>query len=115
MTIGVHISKENNQQNLLLVAINNISSKNYSDHFILFTEKNIENLSENCIQIIITPKPKKRLLLYYWYSYKLPNLLLKYAAQVFISDAGMLAPLTNIKQYLFFSDIVFEKDKNVFF
>ncbi len=115
MITGVHISEENNEQSLLLTAIKSISSNNPSDTFIIFTERNVKNLSSNCTQIIITPAPKNRLLLYYWYSYKLPKLVLKYGITVFVTDAGMRTATSNIKQYLFFTNTVFAKDKNVFF
>ncbi|MCY7293612.1 MAG: hypothetical protein LH615_15650 [Ferruginibacter sp.] len=115
MTTGVHISGENNEQSLLQAAIKNISKNNADDTFILFTEKIVEQLPTNCKQFLITPKPKNKLLLHYWYNYKLPKLLLKYAVNVFVSDAAMLAPSLSITQFLFFSDTIFEKYKNVFF
>lgn len=115
MVTGVHISAESNEQSLLLTGIKSISTNNPSDTFIIFTQKNVKNLSSNCTQIIIIPAPKNRLLLYYWYSYKLPKLIVKYGITVFVTDAGMLAPASNIKQYLFFGNTVFEKEKNVFF
>ena len=115
MVTGVHISGKNNEQSLLFVAIKQIAANKPSDSFIIFTDKNVKNLSSNCTQIIISPVPKNRLLLYYWYSYKLPKLLLKYEVTVFVTEAGMLAASANIKQYLFFSNTFFENDKNVFF
>ena len=115
MTTGVHISGENNEQSLLLAAIKNISTISADDTFILFTEKNVQQLPTNCKQFLIAPKPKNKLLLHYWYNYKLPKLLLKYAADIFITDAAMLVPSTSIKQFLFFSDISFEQTRNKFF
>lgn len=115
MVIGIHILEKNNEDYPLFVALKYISNNNPSHSFIFFTKKSSKNLSENCIQIIVSPKPKNRLLVYYWYNYKLPKLLLKYAVSTFITDARMLAPVSTIKQYLFFSNLDFEKDKNIFF
>ena len=115
MTTGVHISGQNNEQSLLLAAIKNISKNNADDTFILFIERTLEELPTNCKQFLITPKPKNKLILYYWYNYKLPKLLLKQAVNIFVSDAPILAPSLNIKQFLFVSDIFFKKNKNHFF
>ena len=115
MTIGAHISGSNPNHSRLLSSLK-IISLNYSDQsFVYFTESAVKGLDPNCINAIITPRPKNKLLLYYWYNYKLPALLKKYNVTAFISDAGMLNVKTGIKQYLFFDSLASEKTNNRFF
>ena len=115
MTIGAYISGTHPHQSLLLASLNLISAACPEHRFIYFTERPVTDLSSNCINIIITPQPKNKLLLYYWYNYKLPFFLKKCSAAAFISDAGMLSIKIGITQYLFFDTVVSEKSNNRFF
>ncbi|MEO7049726.1 MAG: glycosyltransferase, partial [Ferruginibacter sp.] len=68
-------------------------SKNLDDHFIFFTDKIYPPATfkgGNVTQVLISPQIKNSLLLHYWYNYKLPSLLKKYNAIVFISENNML-------------------------
>ena len=115
MIIGVHILGENIEQHFLFAAIKQISINNPTDNFIIFTEKKLEGLSPNCQEIIISPKPKNKLLLYYWCYYKLPKLLYKNGVSVFLSNAVMLPPVPAIKHFLLIDSFQFLKENNPFF
>ena len=106
MTIAVHIS---DPESLLLDPLRLVAAEQPEDRFLLFCNETIETLPENFLQVIIPPKPKNKLPLFYWYRYKLPSLLKKYNASAFISDAGMLSMRSDLPQYLFFGNTDFEK------
>ncbi len=115
MIIGVHISGENIEQHFLFTAIKHLSNSNPTDSFIIFSDKDLKGLSPNCTAIIISPKPKNKLLLYYWYHYKLPKLLYTNGVSVFLSNVGMLPPMPAIKHFLLIDENKLLKEKNPFF
>ena len=115
MTIGVHIAGENIEQNLLLVALKKIATYNASIKIILFTEKTLIYLPENFVKVDISPKPKNKLLLYYWYKYKLPKLLITHNANTFISNVGLPLSNTTLKHFLFIDNTFFLTESNLFF
>ena len=115
MTLGAHISGTHPHNSLLLTSLKIIAAEHSDHHFIFFTETLLTALNGNCTNVIISPRPKNKLLLYYWYNYKLPAFLKKYNATVFISEAGMLNVKIDILQYLFFDSVRFDEDINRFF
>lgn len=115
MVIAAHIGGKPGKNSYLLAALSFLSVKYPADRFIIFSEYTIAGLSDNCKQVPVIPKPKNKLLLYYWYNYKLPALLIKYNAEAFVSDAGMISMKTILPQYLYFHNNVFEKGRNAFF
>jgi hypothetical protein len=115
MKIAAHISGQNNSNSFLLASLKIISEKYPLLNFILFVETIIEGLGKNFKQVLISPKPKNNLILYFWYAYKLPAMLKKHNKMVFISDAGILCTKSNIVQYLFFCKTNFWQNKNKYF
>ena len=115
MTTGAHISGTHPHNNLLFSSLKILASEHPDNHFIFFTERPLAGLQSNCTNVIIAPRPKNKLLLYYWYNYKLPVFLNKYNAKVFISDAGMLNIKTGISQYLFFDSVCPDEDNKRYF
>ncbi len=116
MTIGAHIPSAK-INGLLHSSLILLAKKYPTNHFIFFVEKKIKLLVNNCTVVIISPKPKNKLLQHYWYNYKLPALLKRYDVNTFISTADMLSLKTTIDQYLLFEDDVFatEKKSNNYF
>ena len=112
MTIGAHVA---NKSSLLASSLIFLAETHPEDHFIFFAAAALQALPPNCTPVSITPKPANTLLLYYWYNYRLPELLKKYNADIFISDAGLLSAKTTIPQYLYFSDDHFETGKSVYY
>lgn len=115
MTIGAHITSENIEQNKLLEALKRGAINNTDTKIIFFAEKFITALPSNCTQIAITPQPKNKLLLYYWYNYKLPKLLTSNNVDSFIGHNGLPISVLNTKGFLFLNNTQFLKENNVFF
>lgn len=115
MIIAAHIGGKAEKKSFFIASLSLLSLKYSADQFIIFSEYPIPGLNDNCIQVPIMPKPKNKLLLYYWYNYKLPSLLIKYNAGRFVSNAGMISMKTGVPQYLYFGDNKFEKGSNSFF
>ena len=101
MVIGAHINDENAEESLLLFALKKAAVLQPQLKLILFTNTALKDLPQCFVQINISPKPKNKLLLFYWYKYKLPKLLSKYNITTFISNAGMLATDLSLNQYIF--------------
>lgn len=115
MVIGAHIAGEDPEKKLLFIALKNAALSHPDKKIILFTNLPVKELPQNCLQVNISPKPKNKLLLYYWYTYKLPGLLVKYNIASFISNAGMLPTTSAVKQYLFIDDAGFLTFSNIIF
>ena len=101
MVIGAHIGGDEAEESLLLFALKKAAVLQPQHKFILFTNLVIKDLPHNFLQVNIIPKPKNKLLLFYWYKYKLQKLFIKYNITSFISNAGMLAIDSTVHQYLF--------------
>ena len=115
MIIGAHVWGEDIEQSRLLFALKNAALSKPANQIILFTDFIVNALPQNCLQVNIYPKPKNKLLLYYWYKYKLPKLLLKYNISLFISNAGMLSSSNAVKQFLFIENKNLLEERNNFF
>ncbi len=115
MVIGAHISGDDAHGSLLLFALEKSAALQPSHKFILFTNAILYELPECFVQINISPKPKNKLLLYYWYKYKLPKLVSKYNITSFISNAGMLINDSPLNQFLFIESRNLFLQKNTFF
>lgn len=115
MVIAAHIWGEEIEQSLLLLALKQMASLQPRNSFIFFTNSSLKNLSENCVQVNVNPKPASKVLLYFWYNYKLPKLFIKYAVNTFISNTGMLAADVLINQFLFIEHKTLGEERNIFF
>ncbi|MEO6489571.1 MAG: hypothetical protein ABIO04_06495 [Ferruginibacter sp.] len=115
MTIAAHIHSQHindletnfNFQTLALLAAE------YPDHHFIFifdSPFDTEMIRcKNITPVLLGPSIKNNLLLHYWYNYKIPRLLLKYNADIFLS-AGMYCSLrTEVKQCIFIPDLTFLK------
>ena len=113
MVIGAHIGGEDIEKSLLLFALKKTASIQPDNRFIFFTNSPLTHLPPNCIQVNVNPRPANKILLYYWYNYKLPKLLLKYSIKSFISNVGMLTSSNEAKQFLFIEhkDLLEERNK----
>jgi hypothetical protein len=103
MQIAAHFTQHKDIENPLLTSLKILSEKHSETKFIFFVETLIPELSKNCTQIVISPKPKNNFLLLFWYKFKLHNFLKQRAKMVFIGDCGLVCDQTKIPQYLFFS------------
>jgi glycosyltransferase involved in cell wall biosynthesis len=65
---------------------------------------------KNIIPVIAAPKVGGRLLQFFWYNYKLPSLLSKYKADVFLGINGWCSMSVKLPQCLLVSDAVFSQN-----
>ncbi len=114
MVIGAHIWGKDVEESLLLFALKKTASLQPAIKVIFFTNSPLDNLPQNCVQVYIYPRPTNNILLYYWYNYKLPKLLLKYNINLFFSNVGMLASGISIKQFLFIEHKDLFEERNSF-
>ncbi len=115
MVIGAHIGGQDVEESLLLFALKKTASLQPDNKFIFFTNSSLEDLPQNCMQANVNPRPTNKVLLYYWYNYQLPKLLLKYNINSFISNTGMLASNMLIRQFLFIEHKDLFEERNSFF
>ena len=115
MTIAVNtrLNKETQPEGyeqFLFSMANNLSIK-FPEHKFLFIfdrpyyEKYF--FAKNVLPIITGPKTSNSLLLQYWFNYKIPAILRKHKADVFLSVEGICSLRTKIPQCLFISDCSF--------
>lgn len=114
MIIGAHVWGDDIEQSRLLFALKNAALSKPINKIFLFTDCIVNALPQNCMQVNIYPKLKNKLLLYYWYKYKLPKLLLKYNISLFISNAGMLSSSNALQQFLFIENKSLLEQRNNF-
>lgn len=85
--------------------------KQHSEHqFLLLTDTDktsLINFPENVTWVTITPKPTNILLYKWWYDIKLPLILKKHKANVFIGTYGICSVMTAIPQLLIVPDFAF--------
>ncbi len=83
----------------------------YSEHqFLLLTDTDktsLTNLPENAKLVTITPKPTNIVLYKWWYDIKLPLVLKKQKANVFIGTYGICSLMTAIPQLLIVQNLAF--------
>jgi hypothetical protein len=115
MQIAAHFTQYKDTENPLLTSLKILSEKHPEVKFIFFVDTLMEGLNKNCTQIIISPKPKNNLLLFFWYKFKLYGFLKKKVKIVFIGDAGLVCEQSTIPQYLFFTKETFLKESNPVF
>jgi hypothetical protein len=116
MTIAAHIDTLKGTPSFLWPYLGRLAAQNPGDHFIFFTQN--ESLiaapfCANCTVIKISPVIKNSLLLHYWYNYKLPSLLKKYNATVFISQNSVVSLHLAIPQLMMITDNFFLKKSPV--
>ena len=108
MTIAAHVTTGKGfHQDFLLDQLIFLANLHPNDHIITFvsdTSWYSTELPENLTPVVIHPAIRNRLLLYYWYNYRLPALLDRYNADAFISDALTLSSKTTRSQFLYISN-----------
>jgi hypothetical protein len=114
MTIAAHIDTLIGNPSFLWQYLNRLASQNPLDHFIFFTQNDsltAATSTANCTVVRVNPVIKNSLLLHYWYNYKLPPLLKKYNATVFINQNGVASLRADIPQMMIISDNFFLQKK----
>lgn len=109
MIIAAHFFSPGKEASQLRQCCEILARNNPEDHFIFFADpqKGINlPIAANCKIIAVTPSLRNGLLLHYWYNFKLPSLLNKYNASIFISEAGACSLRTTVPQYMLVKDEV---------
>lgn len=107
MTIAAHISINHNGNSLLLETLGRLALQHPEDHFIFFMEKEMllpATLSKNITPVSIQPALKNSLLLHYWYLFKLPPLLKRYNAGIFLSEISIVSAKVIVPQLMMVTD-----------
>lgn len=63
--------------------------------------------ADNVVPVVVTPPTRHPFLWYFWFEYRLPRILKKYKADVFLSPDGYLSKKTNVPQLGVIHDINF--------
>ncbi|HMK03535.1 MAG TPA: glycosyltransferase family 1 protein [Ferruginibacter sp.] len=111
MTIAVSTGfLAGDQPDLVVESFCRLAQK-YPQHHFLFISHRRHNTTisnaENVSSIITGPQTKNTLLLQYWFNYKLPAVLKKYKADVFVGMDGICSLRTKLPQCLVLQDISF--------
>ncbi len=96
--------------NFLFQCLNQLTEKYPKHQFIYISDKPFhKNLvfAKNVTTVIAGPKTKNTLLTKYWFNYKIPALLRKHKADVFISMDGVCSLRTKLPQCLVIHDLSF--------
>ncbi len=121
MTIAVHISfsgtNDDPSKNFNYRCCTILAEKYPGHHFIFIFDKPFSPLlitQKNITAVLLSPQIKNRLLGHYWYNFKIPALLNKYHAGIFISNGINSSIRTTVKQCLFLKDLSFLQKQNLF-
>ncbi|RYF91191.1 MAG: hypothetical protein EOO03_01935, partial [Chitinophagaceae bacterium] len=87
MIIAVDIQQSSSPSHLAAY-ITTLAAQQPGHRFILFSVTNdlLKPLPANCEWVAIKPRISNSVLLHFWYNYRLPSLLKKYDASVFVSE-----------------------------
>jgi len=107
MTIAAHIIINNNGNSFLLETLGRLALQQPDDHFIFFIEKEMllpATVATNITRVIVQPALRNSLLLHYWYQFKLPTLIKRYNAGIFLTEQSVLSAKVNIPQVMMITD-----------
>jgi len=121
MTIAVHISfpdtKTDPAKNFNYRCFSILAVK-YPEHrfnFIFDKPYDTQLINQpNITTHVLTPQIKNRLLGHYWYNYKLPSLLNKLQADLFVSDRINISLRSKVKQQIILPDLSFLQKENLY-
>jgi glycosyltransferase involved in cell wall biosynthesis len=104
MTIAIHISAGKNEslwENINFKCFTRLAAERPGDHFIFIFDKPQHpelSLESNCTPVVCAPQIRNSLLRHYWYNYKIPALLERYNAGVFITADAVCSLRTDVPQ-----------------
>ena len=116
MTLAIHINIIKNEsawENFNFKCFSLIAAQNPAHHFIFIFDSLPHPelyLEPNCTPVICSPRLKNNLLRHYWYNFKIPSLLDRYQADIFITSRNMCSLRTNVPQCMVIEEIsLFDK------
>jgi len=104
MTIAIHISagkNENVRESFNFKCFTRIAAEQPAHHFIFIFDTPPDPelyLDPNCTPVILSPQLKNSLLRHYWYNYKIPSLLERYNADIFVTSGSNCSFRTKVPQ-----------------
>ncbi len=112
IAVNTRLNKETQPQGYeeFLFALLHHLSKNYPQHqFIYIFDAPYKNIvfSKNVLPVVTGPKASSSLRLQYWLNYRIPAILRKHKADVFVSLEGICSLRTKVPQCLLLSDLSF--------
>jgi glycosyltransferase involved in cell wall biosynthesis len=114
MTIAVNtrLNKETQPEGyeeFLFLLLDHLSKKFPQHQFIYIFDTPYKNIvfSKNVLPVVAGPKASSSLRLQYWFNYRIPAILHKHKANVFVSLEGICSLRTKVPQFLLLSDLSF--------
>lgn len=113
IAVNTRLNKESQPEgyeDFMFSLLNNLSIKNPQHQFIYIFDKPYNDSlvwAKNITPIIAGPKTNNSLRLQYWFNYKIPALLRKHKAGVFLSLEGICSLRTKVPQCLLISNLGF--------
>ncbi|MFT3982159.1 MAG: hypothetical protein QM687_16945 [Ferruginibacter sp.] len=113
MVIAAHIHSPGLQASQLLQSLRFLAAQHTDTDFIIFTNDTgfPEALPSNIKFMPVQPALKSNLRLHYWYHYRLPSLLKKLQAGIFISDTGITNTRIKVPAWLWIGHTGFLQKK----
>lgn len=115
MTIAIHISagkNENVRESFNFKCFTKIAAEQPAHHFIFIFDTHPDPelyLDPNCTPVILSPQLKNRLLRHYWYNFKIPALLERYNADVFVTAGSTCSIRTDVPQCMIVEALSFSQ------
>jgi glycosyltransferase involved in cell wall biosynthesis len=113
IAVNTRLNKETQPegyQDFLFTILNHLTKKNPRHQFLFIFDSVYDekiNFSKNVQPITAGAKTSNSLRLQYWFNYKIPAVLRKHKADVFLSMEGICSRRTKIPQCLLISDLTF--------
>lgn len=118
MTIAIHIpagKNENFRENFNFKSFTRIAAEQPAHHFIFIFDTKPDPelyLDSNITPVVVSPSLKNSLLRHYWYNYKIPSVLERYNADVFVTADNICSLRTNIPQCMVIENFSLAGKKN---
>lgn len=119
MTFAVHISLGDNPGDVRSYfnysCFTEMARQQPDDHFVFIFDKPFDPAlisSNNITPVLLGPQVKNKLLQHYWYQYKLPKVLSKYRADVYINQDKSACIRTETAQCMVIEDLAFMQKNN---
>lgn len=121
MTFAAHISIGETPDDVRSLfnyeCMTRIAARRPDDHFIFIFDKPWSDTlitSKNITPVLLGPALKNKLLQHYWYQFKLPRVLQKYQADVYVNQDKSACLQSNIRQVMVLEDLAFLDPSNLY-
>jgi len=118
MTIAIQISpgiSNNYRESFNFICFTKIAAEQPSHHFIFIFDKQPGpelKSGSNCTIVLLLPQIRNRLLNHYWFNYKIPALLERFNADVFVTAGNTSSIRTTVPQCMIIENLSSTQKKN---